>query len=546
MNVDRIGRGAKREELLTMKRLPWRCDTGVERRPGGGVASPLQSTSPSPPPPAPAPVCALACASSSVQIDHCSFLSEKMRRQHDHRDRRWFSSEAAGATAAAGDWPWLPSWTVLVAVLWVLALQALVPSVVGTACSPAADQGCISFAVYRMKRDESLLEVAERYRESVTGVLLVNGLTETATTKEGEEVYIPLRCACDQSQGIFRAKPTYTINKGDTLSFIAQQKYQYMTTIATIAEASSVKNVDFILAGATLTIPIPCACNRTSIPPFAYTSFLTYVPRQGDNDVLLAGKYNSSKEAMRTANDAAQEVNIESNKPIVIPSNKTFPPLTINALPPAQPNCSFPDMCPGPQPEPQPDGNKTDSGKGLPSAVFISLLVGGVIIFILAGVSIAYILSKASKRRRHGRRGVQQGSSITRHFFSRSSAGTENTTGSSTPAADVHGQCGASNVAGFEEPDRMIVFSYNELANATDNFSTANKIGQGAFGTVYYAKLRNRTYCGTAPVELESQVAFSKSCLGGMAKEWVLAEANAAGFEDIGEWAKILTLRQFL
>ncbi|GBG89394.1 hypothetical protein CBR_g49185 [Chara braunii] len=34
--------------------------------------------------------------------------------------------------------------------------------------------------------------------------------------------------------------------------------------------------------------------------------------------------------------------------------------------------------------------------------------------------------------------------------------------------------------------------------------------------------------------------------MGGEAKQWVLAEANAAGFKDIGEWAKTLTLKQFL
>ncbi|GBG74492.1 hypothetical protein CBR_g18902 [Chara braunii] len=48
------------------------------------------------------------------------------------------------------------------------------------------------------------------------------------------------------------------------------------------------------------------------------------------------------------------------------------------------------------------------------------------------------------------------------------------------------------------------------------------------------------------PVEPESQVAFSTSCLGGEAKEWVLAEANAAGFDDIGVWAETLDLKQFL
>ncbi|KAG4394538.1 hypothetical protein GLYMA_20G054500v4 [Glycine max] len=38
--------------------------------------------------------------------------------------------------------------------------------------------------------------------------------------------------------------------------------------------------------------------------------------------------------------------------------------------------------------------------------------------------------------------------------------------------------------------NKSVEFSYEELATATDNFSLANKIGQGGFGSVYYAELR--------------------------------------------------------
>ncbi|KAK1379160.1 Chitin elicitor receptor kinase 1 [Heracleum sosnowskyi] len=38
--------------------------------------------------------------------------------------------------------------------------------------------------------------------------------------------------------------------------------------------------------------------------------------------------------------------------------------------------------------------------------------------------------------------------------------------------------------------DRSVEFSYEELAQATDNFSLANKIGQGGYGSVYYGELR--------------------------------------------------------
>lgn len=43
--------------------------------------------------------------------------------------------------------------------------------------------------------------------------------------------------------------------------------------------------------------------------------------------------------------------------------------------------------------------------------------------------------------------------------------------------------------------DKSVKFSYEELAKATDNFGLANKIGEGGFGSVYYAELRSEV-CG--------------------------------------------------
>ena len=42
--------------------------------------------------------------------------------------------------------------------------------------------------------------------------------------------------------------------------------------------------------------------------------------------------------------------------------------------------------------------------------------------------------------------------------------------------------------------DKSVEFSYEDLATATDNFSLVNKIGQGGFGSVYYAELRGEVY----------------------------------------------------
>ncbi|KAF5766303.1 putative protein kinase RLK-Pelle-LRR-I-1 family [Helianthus annuus] len=47
----------------------------------------------------------------------------------------------------------------------------------------------------------------------------------------------------------------------------------------------------------------------------------------------------------------------------------------------------------------------------------------------------------------------------------------------------------AAGLAGITV-DRAVEFSYEELSKATNDFSLDNKIGQGGFGSVYYAELR--------------------------------------------------------
>ena len=42
--------------------------------------------------------------------------------------------------------------------------------------------------------------------------------------------------------------------------------------------------------------------------------------------------------------------------------------------------------------------------------------------------------------------------------------------------------------------NKSVEYSYEELAKATDDFSLANKIGEGGFGTVYYAELRGEVF----------------------------------------------------
>jgi len=60
---------------------------------------------------------------------------------------------------------------------------------------------------------------------------------------------------------------------------------------------------------------------------------------------------------------------------------------------------------------------------------------------------------------------------------------------SRSSAHETLGPGGPAAITGIKV-DKSVEFTYEELATATDNFSLANKIGQGGFGSVYYAELR--------------------------------------------------------
>lgn len=69
---------------------------------------------------------------------------------------------------------------------------------------------------------------------------------------------------------------------------------------------------------------------------------------------------------------------------------------------------------------------------------------------------------------------------------------TVESTSQSNAAADqgLTSQDGGTALLGGFTVDKSVEFSYEELARATNDFSMANKIGEGGFGVVYYAEIR--------------------------------------------------------
>ncbi|MCO5568208.1 hypothetical protein L7F22_021904 [Adiantum nelumboides] len=129
------------------------------------------------------------------------------------------------------------------------------------------------------------------------------------------------------------------------------------------------------------------------------------------------------------------------------------------------------------------ENNKSNSG------VIIGASVGAVVLFLAVfGAVLFYICNRRLKEKKvsaelvkYQTPAAQPASADAGRIFSEGSAYSDTTVG--TPSSGLS----------YFSPDKSVEFSYRELSDATNNFSIANKIGQGGYGSVYFGQIHGQS-----------------------------------------------------
>ncbi|GIK29164.1 MAG: LysM peptidoglycan-binding domain-containing protein [Chloroflexi bacterium] len=114
------------------------------------------------------------------------------------------------------------------------------------------------------------------------------------------------------------AQQTYVVQPGDTLAKIAAR---FQTSVGAIAAANGIANVNTIYYGQSLVIPAP---GTESSPPPASGTSIYYVVRPGDTLSEIAVKYNSTVDAIKSANGLSTSV-IYPNQGLRVPVFESAP-----------------------------------------------------------------------------------------------------------------------------------------------------------------------------------------------------------------------------
>lgn len=252
-------------------------------------------------------------------------------------------------------------------------------------------------------------------------------------------ISIPFPCDCINGEFLGHIF-SYTVRSQDTYDKVADTYYANLTTTQSLKNFNSYPEVN-IPDNGVLNVSVNCSCGDSAVSK-DYGLFMTYPLRPEDTLASIANQTNLTQSLLQRYN-----VGFDFNQGsgvVYIPAKDT--------------NGSYRPL---------------NSSTGIAGGVVAGICIAAVAVALL----LAVFIYAGFYRKKKVKEAV---------LVSLSPQIVQVPGSDSDKPVDATGSQGLTGIT----VDKSVEFSYEELAKATDDFSLANKIGQGGFGAVYYAELR--------------------------------------------------------
>ena len=185
--------------------------------------------------------------------------------------------------------------------------EAVVKSIAnyaGVSYSPANMEG-----YYIVKKGDSLWSIASKNNTTVDNIKKLNNLSSNNLS-----VGQVLKLSYDTENGDIKESNIYTVKKGDSLWLIANK---YGTTVDELKNANDLKS-NTLSIGQTLIVP----------EKKENTNKISYVVKKGDSLWLIANKYDTTVEKIKSTNNLKSNT-LSIGQVLVIPSSSEFITYTV-------------------------------------------------------------------------------------------------------------------------------------------------------------------------------------------------------------------------
>ncbi|PHT43082.1 Chitin elicitor receptor kinase 1 [Capsicum baccatum] len=331
-----------------------------------------------------------------------------------------------------------PTTVLTIGIILFLFYLSNFPLPVNSQCNKGCDLALASFYVWR---GLNLTLISQMFSTTIPEIVSYSNkdnIPNQDSVIAGTRINIPFRCDCLDEVKVLGHKFPYKVKSGDTYGLIATN-YSDLTNAEWLMKFNRYPETG-IPNDVSLDVVVNCSCGDRAVSEY-YGLFITYPVRAEDNLTSVALAANVSEDVIRRYNPGVDSKLDIGNGIIYIP------------------------------------------GRGL-------CLSGGAIAGISIGAIVVVLLLAGLVYVRSYRKKAQKVSLLASEDHLHQSG--HGPAGSTTVKA-----VGSDGLADGNNPglsgitvDKSVEFTYEELATATNDFSIANKIGQGGFGAVYYAELR--------------------------------------------------------
>ncbi|CAL5336394.1 unnamed protein product [Camellia sinensis] len=330
--------------------------------------------------------------------------------------------------------------------LFAIIISIFFCATVESTCSKGCD---LALASYYVWPESNLTFISEVMSHPISDILSYNPqIPNQDSVKSGIRIIIPFPCDCINGD-FFAHVFKYRMRVADTYGKVAGTYYANLTTTEWVRKFNSY-DPNRIPDGVQINVTVNCSCGDSLVSK-DYGLFMTYPLRPEDSLDSIATETNLTTAVLKSYNPDA---NFSAGSGLVyIPAkdkNGTYLPL---------------------------NSSSTRLSVGVIAGISIAGVAGALVLAV--GVYVGFYRKTKVKDKLLSSRSDDQSLQVSRDPGSALEKGKDSTGIGSSPGLHT----------GLTV-DKSVEFSYEELANATNDFSIAYKIGEGGFGAVYYAELR--------------------------------------------------------
>ncbi len=355
-------------------------------------------------------------------------------------------------------------------------------------------QFCSTSILYRTQSsDENLTYVSTLFNTRASIIANASGLSNltsstAAPVAYATPFYIPVNCSCQNRTNAltYETLVNRTIKSGDTFSIVANE-YEGLTTYQAIEAANRNLQATDLQINKSFSVPLNCACPSSRQHKHGDKLILSFVNFPFETFSVVRSYFNLTPDQLAAANDlnASTESTIKAFTTILVPLVNLPPLSSINFI-----SQSAPASAPSPAPNVSNSGNGSSSSSNKKLYVGIGIGIGAGLIFALlvaAGIICVLLVCHRSKQQGTGHGYGQESSNLETGSILTNDEGTPTKVlYAGAAGSDGVGAVGSAALLDVVGSDKLQVFSYEELREATEDFSDTHWIQ----GSVFLGNLR--------------------------------------------------------